>query len=611
MKPTASRSAAAPVLTGRRHDLDWIRVGAFGLLILYHVALAYSPYDWHVRSEHRFEWLRQGLLLTNPWRLTLLFLVSGAAVRLMARNRTAGQTLRSRIERLLPPLIFGLAILVPIQSWIEALDKGYWTDGSWAGFWAWTTKELSPAGVANGLPFNHLWFLWYIFVYGLLAALLLRRPDWIARAETFLEDRLGGWRVLVWPILYLIVIRLTLFPIFGLTNRLPVDWYNHFLSFGAFLFGFLMVGRERLWADLERLRWVSLGVAAVAMPLMIAQYAHPGGGAFWGVPRKIVFAIDQWAVIAAILGFASRWLRQASGPVLGYLSSAVFTCYLAHQTILVAALWVVRPARLPAWAEAGLLVLITFGGSLLIYEVAKRIPLIRPIWGLKPAPGGTLPWTRTLTGRFRGRRMLMGLSVLAFVLAAGSFILASSAYPGFDHARQYISELGAGGAVAPGLFNAGVFAAGVLAGTGGAGFALAVAALTGRRATAVLIAVVFAAAGVGLAVSSLYPWPDPRHMAINLGLGIQLAPLLLIWGLWPRRDLRRLILFLASAFVVMAVLTLFTHHLVFFGAVNPANVGWWERAYALVLTGWTAVAALALDRRLRTEADKADASGPI
>ena len=120
--PPASPSA-------RRHDLDWIRVGAFGLLILYHVGLVYAPYDWHVHSAHTFEWMREAVLITNPWRLTLLFLVSGAALRFMTARRTPRQVARARFERLAPPLLFGALLLVPIQSWIEAMDKAGWPGG--------------------------------------------------------------------------------------------------------------------------------------------------------------------------------------------------------------------------------------------------------------------------------------------------------------------------------------------------------------------------------------------------------------------------------------------------------------------------------------------------
>ena len=66
-------STASP---DRRYDLDWIRVGAFFLLILYHVGMFYVPWDWHVKSPHPVEALEWGMFLTNPWRLTLLFLVS-------------------------------------------------------------------------------------------------------------------------------------------------------------------------------------------------------------------------------------------------------------------------------------------------------------------------------------------------------------------------------------------------------------------------------------------------------------------------------------------------------------------------------------------------------
>lgn len=37
----------------RRHDLDWVRVCAFGLLVLYHVGMYYVSWDWHIRKPRR------------------------------------------------------------------------------------------------------------------------------------------------------------------------------------------------------------------------------------------------------------------------------------------------------------------------------------------------------------------------------------------------------------------------------------------------------------------------------------------------------------------------------------------------------------------------------
>ncbi|HEX2559944.1 acyltransferase family protein [Phenylobacterium sp.] len=578
----------------RRADLDWLRIGAFGLLILFHVGLVYAPYDWHIQSTHRFGWMEGALLLSSPWRLTLLFLVSGAALRFMTRRRTAGEVASARMERLLPPLIFGTLVLIPPQSFIEATDKGFWS-GDLAHWWL---QEFSPAGLSDGVPVNHLWFLVYLTAYTLAVVPLMARPQLSARLGDALETSLRGWGVLLVPIVYLVVVRLLIYPWIGVTNRLTWDWYNHAQSFGAFLFGYLLVGRQSVWDSLERLRGTSLALAAGALGVMVAQAMHPGGGAFWGVPQNIAYGFAQWLVIAAVLGFASRHLRNANTPLLTYLTNAVFPMYLAHQTILVVAVWLLKPALLPAGLEALILVAVTLGGSLLVYEVVRRIPFIRPIWGLKPSDAAP-------SMRFARRRALLRFGIAAPLLAAAFTVMAVLAYPDFNHSRQYLSELGGPTAANPLIFNTGVLAAAVLAGLAGLGLGLSVLALTGARILGGLIAVVFVLAGFGLGAAALYPWPDPRHLAINLALGIQLAPLLLLWALWGRRDLKRLKQFLAAVFVVMAALTVVTKHLVFPGLVNDANVGWWERAYAVVLVGWVGVAAFLLERRLRAEAPNA------
>jgi len=199
---------------------------------------------------------------------------------------------------------------------------------------------------------------------------------------------------------------------------------------------------------------------------------------------------------------------------------------------------------------------------------------------------------------YRRRRILLAIGVAAPILAFVAVVIAVLAYPGFDQARQYLSDLGGPKAPHPMIFNLAILVTGLGAAAAGAGFALALLALGGARIAAGLVAASFALAGYGLVMASLYPWPDPRHLAINLGLGIQLAPLLLIWGLARVEGTKALRRFLALVFVAMAVLTVLTKHLVFKGLVNDANVGWWERAFALVLVGWTGVAAFALERRL-------------
>lgn len=195
-------------------------------------------------------------------------------------------------------------------------------------------------------------------------------------------------------------------------------------------------------------------------------------------------------------------------------------------------------------------------------------------------------------------RGLLLVGVAAPILALVAVLIAAVSYAGFDHARQYLSELGGETAAHPWIFNFGVMIAGVMTGVAGIGFGLAVVILTRSPVSAVLVGLLFILAGIGLVMSSLYPWPDPRHMAINLGLGIQLAPVFLLVGLRQSLELTRLKRFLLGVFVMMAALTVLTKHLVFPGTVNDFNVGYWERAFAIVLVGWVGVAAHLLRRAL-------------
>lgn len=204
--------------------------------------------------------------------------------------------------------------------------------------------------------------------------------------------------------------------------------------------------------------------------------------------------------------------------------------------------------------------------------------------------------------RIRGlTRGLLAVGIAAPVVALATVLVAAVVYPGFDHARQYLSELGGATATHPAIFNVGILIAGIMTAVAGLGFGLAVVGLTRSVVSAVLVGLLFVMAGVGLFLSSLYPWPDPRHMAINLGLGIQLAPVFLLLSLRGTSGIRRLRVVLIGVFLAMAVLTVVTKHLVFPGTVNDLNVGYWERAFAIVLVGWVGVAALLLRRRMDTE----------
>jgi glucans biosynthesis protein C len=388
------QTAAPPA--GRLVYLDWIRVAAFALLILYHVGMFYVTWDWQVKSDHAGHALEPLMLLTNPWRLTLLFLVSGAATRFMADKLAPAALAGRRTLRLLIPLVFAMIVIVPPQSYYEVVEKiGY--QGSYLAFWARYLAADPGFCDAEGClivpTWNHLWFVAYLLVYTLLLALVLaaaRRP--LLRFGDMLGTRLRGAGLLIWPILFLAAARLVLAPMFEITHALVDDWYNHAISFAAFLFGFLWMKDGAVTAQCIRLRRVALWLFLAAY-VAFATYAW-AWRADDAVPpealrmvMRLVYAVDQWTAIVAVIGYGALHLTRDS-RLLRTLTEAVFPFYIFHQTIIVVVGHHLKSLGLSAPAEGALLVAITAAGCWLGYDIVRRVGFLRPLFGLarrKPA----------------------------------------------------------------------------------------------------------------------------------------------------------------------------------------------------------------------------------
>lgn len=89
--------------------------------MLYHVGMSYVTWDWHVKSPTTQLMLEPLMLLSSSWRMSLLFLISGVATAFMLR-RPEGLLYR-RSRQLLLPLLFGMAVIVPPQSYYQVVEQ--------------------------------------------------------------------------------------------------------------------------------------------------------------------------------------------------------------------------------------------------------------------------------------------------------------------------------------------------------------------------------------------------------------------------------------------------------------------------------------------------------
>ena len=398
----------------RRHDLDWVRVCAFGLLVLYHVGMYYVTWDWHVKSPAASDALEPFMLLSSPWRLALLFLVSGAATAfLLERQPRSAEVARrrpgflaSRSWRLLVPLVFGMLVIVPPQSYYEVVEQlpGGYHDGYLAFYGRYLTGYdgfCDADGCLDMPTWNHLWFVAYLWVYTMVLWLLWRMaPRALIAAGRGLDRALAGIGIVVWPTLFLGLVRILLVGRFEQTHALVDDWYNHAQYFSVFLLGFLIARSEGVWAAMVRARWVALLLWLATWAGLIAYFVRFADGQppeLLRTAMRMVWGLDQWCAIVAVLGFARHW-NPGDSRALRYLVPAVFPVYILHQTVTVVLAHHLKPLAIPPLVEGILLVMVTFAACFAGYEVVRRVAWLRPLFGLKRLPGARTDGSPAMAG---------------------------------------------------------------------------------------------------------------------------------------------------------------------------------------------------------------------
>ena len=372
----------------RRYDLDWLRVMAFGLLIFYHIGMFFNSEGWHAKSIHMNDSVDPFMWLSSPWRLSLLFLISGVALRFAVdKAKRASAFAGKRFMRLFVPLVFGIIVIVTPQAYFELLGKGEIRPGYMAFYGEYISANQ---GYSIAVPtWNHLWYLVYMLVYTLLVVPLMpfvRRVADLMDAPRF-ERLMGGGRLFVVPALIFIGYRFTTdiwFP--RETHAFAGDWGAHARYFSYFLIGLLIAKNQAFWRVLSR-TW-RIGAAAtvllaLSLTLLWTNWDAWFGGITW--IENIVRAMRPlyaWVLITTLLGAGQAHLNRPSAR-LAYLTQAVFPYYILHQSLIVVAGVYIGKLGLSVWPEFALVLLATIGGCAGIYQfIVKPIPILRPLFGV-------------------------------------------------------------------------------------------------------------------------------------------------------------------------------------------------------------------------------------
>lgn len=345
--------------TERRHDIDWLRVIAIGLLLIYHIVIIFQPWAMFIgfiRSDEFLENLWKPMTMLNVWRIPFLFYVSGMGLYFAMRKRNLKELLLERTKRVLLPLLFGVVAIAPLHLFIYQRYFNF-------------PFSYSP-------HMGHLWFLGNIFVYVLVLAplflYLMKNENEKLRngLSAFMRNPLGPLAISAFFILEAVIIKPQIFTLYAQT------WHGFFLGLLAFFFGFLFVYSGKVfWQTVSNWKWLYIGLAAVLFTIRLLVFET-------NAPSYLM-VIESNCWIFGVFGLGYNYLNRPS-KTLNYLSQAAYPVYIIHMFALYAGAYYILPLAISPFLKFILITVFTYIVCFILYEfVIRRIAFIRPLFGLK------------------------------------------------------------------------------------------------------------------------------------------------------------------------------------------------------------------------------------
>ena len=409
--------------SSRRHDIDWLRVILFGLLIWFHYAVFSLG---QLRGDQSMELFNLPLFFVistmHQWRLAALFIISGMGTAFAFKSRDWRSYLTERIFRLGVPLMFFIYILsAGITDPIE------------------TTRLLfTPFPGIDEMPYGHLWFVFNLLIYSVALTPLFnhvrKNPEMgVVRFTRWLFQVRFGMGILLIPPLILSLNGILFKPwAFG---EVGMNWeFSRYFLY--FMFGFLMISaKEEYFAVLDSVR---LPITIITPILSIVWFfsqekfgvpsVMEGGWVVQGFDAfstgaslaSILQSFHAWFWCLLIFSWASKLLNRPS-RWLPYLNESVYPAYIIHMTPTI--LMIIFLSVLGVNYYLGLILgtVVVTVSVLVIFEFVRRASLFRFLFGIK---GGSEEvskvWPFDLT---RDRETRVALSVFFNSLVVGFIVV--------------------------------------------------------------------------------------------------------------------------------------------------------------------------------------------
>ena len=154
-----------------------------------------------------------------------------------------------------------------------------------------------------------------------------------------------------------------------------LNLYRPIYYFGIFLVGYYIFSSERIHAHLAN-SYAILGVLAILSCIFFCvryygeEYTSPV------VLQGFACNIYCWSMVLALFGLFKR-RYDCTTPFSQYMTRSSFGLYIVHMTVCTGACLLLKSMQLPLWLTYSIALFATFAGSIVLWEVLRRIPFVR------------------------------------------------------------------------------------------------------------------------------------------------------------------------------------------------------------------------------------------
>lgn len=371
----------------RIYAMDWLRVIAFGILMVYHSAEVFTTWNWWIKNEETSPLLSYGMMFFHEWRMLLLFIISGAAAHLALGKRSTLTFLKDRVIRILIPLIAAMLLIIPPQIYFIELF-----DGNKTSFWSFYLQlfefEWFPEGNFHWL---HLWYMAFIFAF---TVMMLPVINWLKSPTGKLIIRRTA-QVISKPFVLFSMSLIMELPLYlSQYSGFGENFQSLVYYFPYYVFGALFLTDQSIRQSLVKYRKPALILAtATATALYLTSWIKDDNGAVLvnlGLTKPQSVALDaflttvnHWYWLITIIGFGLKYLTTGSA-FLQYANRAIAPFYILHQTVIIALAYYIVDFPYDISTKFTLILTLTFVSIFILYQtVLVKTRFTQILFGIK------------------------------------------------------------------------------------------------------------------------------------------------------------------------------------------------------------------------------------